>query len=75
MDNFYEPVKLRKSRPRDKSSSIYSRYIKPNIFSFKNKSADPAVNCNKTRNMTGGDVTMYKNYSYADTVKGGFNKI
>ena len=72
-------VILRKSRSRDKEGqSIYSRYLKPNIFIFKNRteSADAAVN-------RGGDkkyfadskkasderMSGYKGYSYADRVK------
>ena len=60
------------------SQSIYSRYLKPNIFIFRNRteSADAAVN-------RGGDkkyfadskkasderMSGYKGYSYADRVK------
>ena len=72
-------VILRKSRSRDKESrSIYSRYLKPNIFIFKNRteSADAAVNRGGNKKYSvdskkSGDERMsgYKGYSYADRVK------
>ena len=72
-------VILRKSRARDKESrSIYSRYLKPNIFIFKNRteSADAAVNRGGNKKYSvdskkSGDERMsgYKGYSYADRVK------
>ena len=71
------PVKFRNSRQRDKEkSSIYSRYLKPNLFRFKNRtqSADTgAVNCSKNQNVNDKNASTsmsgYKSYSYADKVK------
>ena len=72
-------VILRKSRSRDKEAqSIYSRYLKPNIFIFKNRteSADAAVNRGGDKkyfvdSKKSGDERMsgYKGYSYADRVR------
>ena len=72
-------VILRKSRSRDKEGqSIYSRYLKPNIFIFKNRteSADAAVNRggNKkyfvdSKKSSDERMSGYKGYSYADRVK------
>ena len=49
MDDIDIPVKLRHPSPRDKSS-IYSRYLKPNIsiFKIRSRSADHATDkCSK----------------------------
>ena len=79
MDAQFQPqaVKLRNSRQREKEkSSIYSRYLKPNLLMFKNRtrSADTgAVNCSKNQNVTDKNASTsmsgYKSYSYADKVK------
>ena len=72
-----QAVKLR-NPPRNnrEKRSIYSRYLKPNIFSFKNKTGDSAdeaagkVNKNYVVNdkMSSSDTVM-KHKSYADRVK------
>ena len=67
--------KLRNSRQREKEkSSIYSRYLKPNLLMFKNRtrSADTgAINCSKNVIDKNASTSMadYKSYSYADKVK------
>ena len=78
-------VMLRQPRSRGDtrdSQSIYSRYLKPNIFIFRNRteSADAAVNRGGNKKhfvhskKSSGDERMsgYKGYSYADRVKGRF---
>ena len=72
-------VILRKSRSRDKEAqSIYSRYLKPNIFIFRNRteSADAAVNrggdkkyCVDSKKSGDERMSGYKGYSYADRVR------
>ena len=77
---YFQTVTLRHARTRDRDKpSIYSRYLKPNIFGFKNRteSADAAAvkrahksrSADKTRPEPEEAMSGARRLSYAERVK------